>query len=127
MFSGLGNNTQINRLHRRAMQIMCNDFSADLRCLLEKENQKTIHKQNADKLAIEIYKITNGLTPKFLCQFYEKKDVTHNLRTNNLLQLPATREQPILKGIDSLTFRGIQIWNNCSDSLKMFNSLKQFT
>ena len=126
MFSGLGNNTQINRLHRRALQVMSNDFSADLRCLLEKENQKTIHKQNADKLAIEIYKIINGFTPQFLREFYVKKDATHSLRTNNLLHLPSTREKSILKGIDSLTFRGIQIWNKCSDTLKKCDSLKKF-
>ena len=118
MFSGLGNNTQINRLHKRALQVLSNDFSTDLRCLLEKHNTKTIHNQNVDKLVIEVYKIVNGFTPKFLRDFYKKKDISHDFRKNNLLTFQTEREQTILKGIDSLTFRGIQVWNKCDDVVK---------
>ena len=125
-FSGLGNNTQINRLHRRALQLLSNDFSADFRCLLETQNTKTIHNQNIDKLAIEVYKIVNGFTPNFLRYFFTKKETCHSYRNNNLLQLQSVREQTILKGIDSLTFRGIQIWNKCDGDAKDCKSLKEF-
>ena len=57
--------------------------------------------------------------------FFTEKDTYHSYRNNNLLQLPPVREQSILKGIDSMTVRGIKIWNKCDSYAKDCKSLKE--
>ena len=55
-------NNKINCIHERALRITYNDKSSSYRELLTKERSVTIHHRNIRALAIEIYKMMQGIS-----------------------------------------------------------------
>ena len=92
--------------------------------LLERDNTKTIHTKNLQKLMIEVYKSLNHLNPEYMWEFFVKKDVQYNLRTKELCKLPSVSSQRY--GLNSLSFRGSLLWNTIDDEIKLSPSLEVF-
>ena len=61
LFHGRQINDKINKLHERALRIVYNDTITSLEQLLVKDKTFTIHHQNIQSLAIEMYKAANNL------------------------------------------------------------------
>ena len=57
------NNRKINRLHERCLRIIYNDKQSSFIKLFEKDNSVSIHQRNLQILAIEMFKVSNGLSP----------------------------------------------------------------
>ena len=72
MFHSRTINNKINRLHERALRIAYSDFKSSFEGLPMKDNSFSIHKRNIQSLAIEIYKLLNGLSPSFLNNVFHK-------------------------------------------------------
>ena len=66
MFHNRSLNHKINKLHERALRIVYNDYSSSFESLLNEDNSFTIHQRNLQKLATEMFKINNNLSPSFL-------------------------------------------------------------
>ena len=117
-------NNDINRTHKRALRILYRDYESSFEELLERDNTKTIHTKNLQKLMIEVYKSVNHLNPEYMWEFFVKKDVQYNLRTKELCKLPSVTSQRY--GLNSLSFRGSLLWNTIDDEIKLSPSLKVF-
>ena len=78
MFCGRRLNHRINKLHERALRIAYNDYSSDFVELLAKDDTVTIHQRNLRILAIEMYKISNDLSPLFMKDMMTEICVPHN-------------------------------------------------
>ena len=61
MFRGRKLNHRINTIHVRALRIVYNDHQCAFEEFLERDNCFLIHERNLQKLAIEIFKVSNGL------------------------------------------------------------------
>ena len=116
MFCGKVCNEIINRVQRKALRAVYNDYSADFPTLLEKGNHFTIHNMNVRNLLIEVYKCLYNSNPLILSNIFTHKKLTYNLRKSNLLTLP--KQNTITYGLNSLTYRGSITWNNLPDNLK---------
>ena len=66
MFHSRTLNNRINRIHERALRTVYKDPSLTFQELLYRDNSVTIHHPNLQKLAIEMYKVTNNLSPTFM-------------------------------------------------------------
>ena len=55
-------NTQINKLHERALRLVYNDKSSSFRELLERDNSVTIHERNIQVLLTEIFKVKSRVS-----------------------------------------------------------------
>ena len=86
MFCGKTASREIDRIHKRALRLVLNDFDSPFETLLCKANECTVHQRNLQKLMLEIYKCLHFENPSFMWEFFEKKDLTYNLRTQNLLR-----------------------------------------
>ena len=53
-------------------------------------------------LLTEIYKIVHNLSPTFMTQVFEEKNVSYNFRENNSLALP--KAKTALDGIDTIRY-----------------------
>ena len=70
MFHDHKTNYKINRLQEQALRLIDNDHISSFEELLFKDDTFTIHEQNIQNLAIEIFKALNDLsTPGFLDLF----------------------------------------------------------
>ena len=71
MFHSRKLNNQINRLHERALRLVYKDSLLTFEDLLQKDNSFSIHHRNLQKLATEIYKVNNNLSPTIMEGFFQ--------------------------------------------------------
>ena len=124
MFCGKTANHRINQLHKRALRVFHNDYTATFEYLLEKSEEVTVRCSNLQKLMIEIYECTNYIGPAVLIELFTIKDISYDLRIKNLLQIPKVKTSSY--GQSSPPFRGIILWNTLSDSIKSAQNIKGF-
>ena len=103
MFCGRTANNRINQLHKRALRVLHNNYTATFEDLLEKSEEVTVHCSNLQKLMIEIYECTNYTGPAVFTEFFTSKEISYDLRIKSLLQIPEVKTS---YGQSSLSFRG---------------------
>ena len=69
------------------LRIACKDNVSTAENLLEMDNSVTVQR-NLQLLMVEICKTKYNLNPSFMKQIFEEKEIPHNLRCSNKLQLP---------------------------------------
>ena len=65
-------NNKINRLHERCLRIIYNHKTSTFKELLEKDNSVPIHCRNIQALAIEMYKVVNGMAPEIMNEIFKR-------------------------------------------------------
>ena len=124
MFPSRESNIKIEKLHKRALQILHDDFSSLYETLLLYDNSTTIHKRNLQFLMTEIFKTINNKNPPFMKEIFVREDSVYNLRC--MFRLKVLRVLTIKNGLETISFRGSQIWNLLPKNLKEFNSVATF-
>ena len=66
-----------NRLHERSLRITDNDKHSTFEELLAKNNSVSVHHKNIHAIAIEMYKVVNGISPKIMNEVF-KFFIFHN-------------------------------------------------
>ena len=140
MFCGRRLNHRINKLHERALRIAYNDYSSDFVELLAKDDTVTIHQRNLRVLAIEMYKISNDLSPLFMKDIMTEICVPYNTRSTTKVEIDDDGNYRCLKksnfnlpaiktvsyGFESIRYLGPKIWKLVPDELKGLTSLETF-
>ena len=62
MFHSRKSNNKINNLHERALRIVYDDYISSFNELLDKDGSFSVHHNNIQTLAIEIYKVMHNLS-----------------------------------------------------------------
>ena len=117
-------NTQINKIHHRALSIVYRDNTSSFDTLLEKSGTVSIHHRNIQSLAIEIFKSLNNLSPSLISELFKMKETKYDLRTGNQLKsnVPCTTSY----GIDSVSYLASKIWSQVTIDIKNCNTLDRF-
>ena len=76
VFHGRQIDEKINKLHERALRIVYNDTITSFEELQVKDKTFTIHHQNIQLLAIQMYKVVNNLPGGNLSEFFVRNN--HN-------------------------------------------------
>ena len=119
------NNDKINRLHERCLRIIYSDKRSSFETLLEKDDSVSVHNQNLQILATEMYKIKNDLSPLIFTELFEQRNEQHyDLRKNSQFTKPPLRT--VYHGSESIPFLGPKIWNILQNMLKNANSIQAF-
>ena len=63
MFCSRTLNNKINKLQERALRVVYKSDNLTFQQLLEKDKSFTIHERNLQKLAVEMYKVKNDISP----------------------------------------------------------------
>ena len=77
MCHGRALNNKINRLHERCLRIIYNDKTSTFKELLEKDNFVSMHYRNIQALAIEMYKVANGMSPEIMNEIFQLKEKSY--------------------------------------------------
>ena len=64
-------NNKINWLHERCLRIIYNDKRSTFEEPLAKDNSVSVHHNNIHALAIEIYKVANGISPEIMNEVFK--------------------------------------------------------
>ena len=123
MFHSRKLNNRINKIHERALRIVYNDDLSSFDELLNRDSSFTIHSRNNQALAIELYKVVNGLSPEIMNQVFPLKDVLLHcsrfpFKTGNV--------KTVSYGMETLGFMGPKIWALVPGEIKKVKSLAEF-
>ena len=126
IFSAKDANNKIEKLHKRALQIIDSDHED----LLLRDNSVTIHQRKLQFLMTEIFKTIHGLNPSFMkelfimeetCYNLSMEETCYNLRCQYRMKVPKVTSTKY--GLDTLSFRGCQIWNTLPSEFKCLCSV----
>ena len=112
-------NNKINKLHERALRVVYKDKSLTFEQMLEKDGSFTIHQRNLQKLAIEMYKVKNGLSPDIMANLFTLKE-----RGNGDFVIPQVKT--VNRGIETIRYRGPLTWDMVPEDIKNSESLLLF-
>ena len=122
MFCGKTANFMVEKVQKRALRAVYNNFNLSYQEALDKGNHHSIHRRNLNTLICEVYKCTHDLVPPLLQNIFIRKQTNYNLRISNLLNVPNYKTY----GLRSFTYKGSLTWNNTPDYLKNSQNLTKF-
>ena len=82
MFHGHKTNYKINRLQEWVFRLIYNDHISNFKELLSKDGTFTIHEQNIQNLAIEMFKALNDLLTPDFSELFQLNGSLYGLRSN---------------------------------------------
>ena len=125
MFHDRGMMHKINRLHERALRIVHSNSTLNFSELLAEDQSVTVHAKNLRTLAIELYKVKHGLSPKTMKSiFLGKTQEAPGSRTQSDFLIPQVNS--VHFGEDSLRFLGPKIWNIIPEEVRKSDTLEIF-
>ena len=123
MFHSRTLNNRINKIHERALRIVYNDDYSSFNDLLKKDGSITIHERNIQVLAIEVFKVINGLSPKIMNEVFPLKE---SFTYCSKFPFKSRNVHTVAYGTETLNFMGPKIWSLVPIELKEVKSLTEF-
>ena len=118
-------NPSRKRLHERCLRIIYNDKKSHFNELLVKDGSVSIHHQNLQELAVEMFKVPRGLSPEIVNELFQfRKQIPYELRQGSQFQIPWVHS--VFSGTESLKFLGMKVWALVPDEMKQLESLGKF-
>ena len=124
MFHNRTMNNRINKIHERALRLVYQDNNSTFSELLTKDNSFSIHHRNLQKLAIEMYKVKQNISPQLMNNIFFKKDNIYNLRSDPSWVIRKVKS--VYYGTETLSFRGPKTWDLLPTHIKNSESLREF-
>ena len=115
---------KIEKIQKRALRFLHNDYSSSYNALLSKSKRCTMHVSRLRVLSFEIFKTLNDLNPSFMKDIFKARTSNYSMRNPN--NLANYRPNQVTFGCNSLKFLGPQIWNCLPDELKSAEDHKTF-
>ena len=123
MFCSRKMNNLINNVHKRALRVAYNDYDSTFEVLLSKDHATTIHQQNLQRLAIEMYKTKINQNPDFLNDIFKFHQSSYDLRNE---AYSSKKPNTVIYGTETVSYRCSQIWNNIPTEVRNANNLEIF-
>ena len=125
MFCGRKLNRKINHIHERALRFVYDDYTSTFESLLEKDKSVSIHHRNIHRVAIEMYKVINNLSPGIIQDLFQKREISAlRIQTNTFIR---PYVDTVYKGEDSLRNFGPIVWNKLlPNKFKSASTLEEF-
>ena len=124
MFHSRTLNNRINKLHERGLRLAYKDSQLTFNELLQKDQSFSIHHRNLQKLATEMYKAYNDLSPELVKSMFPRRAIPYSLRKRNPFE--PTNTHTVYHGTETISYRGPQIWAIVPDEIKLSETLAEF-
>ena len=125
MYHSRANNRKNNMLRERCLRIIYNDKQSSFTELLNKDSSVSIHIRNIQRLAIELLKFYNVLSPPLMNNIFNlREENPYNLRHVSEFSRPMINS--VYHGTESISFLGPKIWDILPEKLKNIVTLEVF-
>ena len=124
MFHNRTLNNKINKLHERALRIVYNRDELSFQELLELDNSVSIHHRNLQRLATEMFKIKNNLSPIPVREIFNANECQYDLR--NKRHWETTNTRTVLYGTETIRYRGPKTWDILPQIIKDSKTINEF-
>ena len=106
---------QIEKLLKRALRYVYNDFNSDYKDLLLKANRKSLYLSRIHDILFDVHKLRNFGLPPLTSDFFEEKVLDYNLRNTGLIQ---PRFNTMMYGFRSFKYNGAMLYNKLPNVYK---------
>ena len=104
-------------LHERCLRLIYNDKQSSFTELMNKDNSVSIHIRNIQRLAIEMFRFYNGLSPPLMSNMFKlKAENSYNLRQVSEFSRPMVKS--VYHGTESISYLGPKIMGYTSRKTK---------
>ena len=124
MFHSRTLNNKINKIHERALRLVYDDENLTFQELLDLDGSITIHHKNIQRLAIEMFKIKNNLSPPLMNDIFKENTNTYDLRKKRCWE--PTNVRTVHFGTETISYRGRKTWDMVPQHIKDAISLQEF-
>ena len=124
MFHNRTLNNKINKLHERALRLVYKNDDVTFQELLALDNSVTIHQKNLQRLAIEMFKVKNKISPLPIQELFKEHVNSYDLREKRCWEISKART--VHFGTETIRFRGPIIWEMLPTDIKESNNLQEF-
>ena len=112
-------------LHERCVRIIYNDKQSPFTELLNKGNSVSIHIRNIQRLATEMFRFYNGLSPPLMNNIFKlKAENSYSLR--QVSEFSRRTVKSVYHGTESISYLGPKIWDILPEKLKNIDNLEHF-
>ena len=123
-FCGMAELKQIEKVQKRALKIIYNDFNNSYVNLRENANRPLMYVDSLRYIVIEIFKIYHGMSPIYLSDLVAKTNQMYNARNVKSVLIPSFNSATY--GYNSFKYQGAKIWNKLPNVIKSACDLKMF-
>ena len=92
--------------------------------LLIKDGSVSIHHRNLQKLATEMYKVKNNISPIPVTEIFKENNIQYNLRKKRNWECAKTRT--VFYGTETIRFQGPKLWDMVPNHIKESETLLIF-
>ena len=124
MFHNRTLNNKINKLHERALKIVYKNDKLTFQELLDMDDSITIHQRNLQRLAIEMFKVKNHISPLPMQELFIEQVHIRDLRNKRSWEIPKVRT--VGYGTETIRYRGPKTWELLPTEIKEAKSLLDF-
>ena len=124
MFHSRTLNRKIDQLHERALRIVYKNENLTFQELLDKDGSVTVHHRNLRKLATEMYKIKNHLSPLPMQALFSEKVNRYNLR--NKPSWERNNIRTVKYGTETIRNMSPKTWELLPNDIRESTSLTEF-
>ena len=123
-FCSCENTAKLERLHKRALKFMLDDFTSDYETLTKKANTSTLEVKRLRSICTEIYKTINDLNAPYMKELFLPRETVYALRGSQNLSVPRVNQTTF--GLNSVRFQGPKLWNSLPENFYNASSLEEF-
>ena len=124
MFHSRRLNNKINALHERALRIIYQDYKSSFSELLNKDNSRTVHQRNLQKLVTELFKVKIGEAPEIMNEIFQIEERPYNFRNDVFVKRHNVRT--VRYGTETVSFLAPKLWEMIPEDCKKETSLITF-
>ena len=118
---------KLERLQKRGLRYVFNDFEASYEELLDRANMCTLETLRWRAMVVTVYRILHGLAPTYLSDLISVKHTHGGLRQHGdaiVLNIPLVKSTK--HGLKSVMFLGAKAWNSLPQQIRKATSLNMF-
>ena len=112
-------------LHERCLRLIYNDKQSSFTELMNKDNSVSIHIRNIQRLAIEMFRFYNGLSPPLMNNIFKLK-AENSYKLRQVFEFSRPMVKSMYHGTESISYLGPKIWDIPPEKLKNIDNLEHF-
>ena len=115
-------NNRIDHIHERGLRIVYEDYTSSFKELLKMDGSVTVHHRNIQLVAVEMFKVKNGLSPEILRDLFQLREDRNG---TSRFSIPAVKSE--FMGKLSLRYFGPLVWETMlPEAYKEIDRLDKF-
>ena len=118
------NKHKIEKIHERALRYVHADYESSYFILLNRSDSHTLELKRIQQICTEIYKILNGIGPKYMENIVIRNQAHYSSRRPLNLFVPRVNQTTF--GLKSFRYQATLLWNSLPVEIKSADNLNTF-